>query len=174
MTISVTNNGKIKTKTYQKEMNLYLYIPPSSAHPAGMIKGLIYSAIRRYKRQNTDRKDFVEMVRLLYQRLWDCGWEKQQLYELFIDAVNTINKGMINNNKHIQEDETSFIHCQYHPDGITRRELQHTFESTCSELQQQMKINKLTVAFSRPKNIRYHLAQSKLTTSYRKQVSTHL
>jgi hypothetical protein len=174
MTIIITNNGKIKTKPYQKEMNLYLYIPPSSAHPAGMIKGLIYSAIRRYKRQNTDRKDFVEMVRLLYQRLRDRGWEKQQLYELFIDAVNTIDKGMINNNKHIQEDETSFIHCQYHPDGITRRELQRTFESTCSKLQQQMKINKLTVAFSRPKNIRDHLAQSKLTTSYGKQVSTHL
>eukprot|EP00957_Ditylum_brightwellii_P041784 3163883-Ditylum_brightwellii.AAC.1 len=67
-------------------MNLYLYIPPSSAHPAGMIKGLIYSAIRRYKRQNTDRKDYIEMVRLLYQRLRDFGWEEQQLYELFIDA----------------------------------------------------------------------------------------
>jgi hypothetical protein len=67
MTISITNNGKIKTKTYQKEMNLYLYIPPLSAHPSGMIKGLIYSAIRRYKRQNIDRKDYVDMVRLLYQ-----------------------------------------------------------------------------------------------------------
>ena len=174
MTISITNNGKIKTKTYQKEMNLYLYIPPLSAHPSGMIKGLVYSAIRRYKRQNTDRKDYVEMVRLLYQRLRDRGWEKQQLYELFIDAVNTIDKGMINNNQHVQEDETSFIHCQYHPDGITRRELQRSFKSICSKLQQQMKINKLTVAFSRPKNIRDHLTQSKLTTSYGKQVLIHL
>eukprot|EP00957_Ditylum_brightwellii_P173572 13215569-Ditylum_brightwellii.AAC.1 len=48
-------------------MNLYLYIPPLSAHPSGMIKGLLYSTIQRYKRQNIDRKDYVEMVRLLYQ-----------------------------------------------------------------------------------------------------------
>jgi len=34
-------NSKIHTKTYQKEMNLYLYIPANSAHPPSWLKGLI-------------------------------------------------------------------------------------------------------------------------------------
>eukprot|EP00957_Ditylum_brightwellii_P067151 5097052-Ditylum_brightwellii.AAC.1 len=110
-------------------MNLYLYILLSSEHPSGMIKGLIYSAIRRYKRQNTDRKDYVEMVRLLYQQLRDCRWGKQQLYELLIEVVNTINNGMTSNNQQIEEDKSSFIHCQHLPDSIIRQELQHTFEN---------------------------------------------
>jgi len=34
-------NSRIYTRTYQKEMNLYLYIPAHSAHPPSCLKGLI-------------------------------------------------------------------------------------------------------------------------------------
>eukprot|EP00956_Cyclotella_meneghiniana_P015107 scaffold22917_cov55-Cyclotella_meneghiniana.AAC.3 len=51
--------SKIETKTFQKKMNLYLYIPPSSAHPTGCIKGTVFGLIRRYHAQNTHRKDFI-------------------------------------------------------------------------------------------------------------------
>jgi len=43
----ILKNGRITTKTYQKAMNLYLYIPPHSAHPPGMIKGMVYGLLRR-------------------------------------------------------------------------------------------------------------------------------
>ena len=33
ITISLDDNGGLRFKTYQKAFNLYLYIPPSSAHP---------------------------------------------------------------------------------------------------------------------------------------------
>ena len=48
LTIQVDNLGIITTKTFQKKMNLYLYIPPYSAHPSGLFKSIIYSTIRRY------------------------------------------------------------------------------------------------------------------------------
>ena len=41
-------NGTIETTTFQKEQNLYLYLPPSSCHPHGTIKGTIYGLIGRY------------------------------------------------------------------------------------------------------------------------------
>ena len=44
LTITI-NEGKIHTTTYQKPLNLYLYIPPLSAHPHSCIKGLITGEI---------------------------------------------------------------------------------------------------------------------------------
>ena len=41
-------SGKCVTRTYQKSMNLFLYIPASSAHPSGLLKILIYGLLRTY------------------------------------------------------------------------------------------------------------------------------
>jgi hypothetical protein len=43
---------QIKTTTYQKELNLYLYLPGSSAHMLGMIKGTIYGQLLCYYEHN--------------------------------------------------------------------------------------------------------------------------
>ena len=39
LTLSI-ENGRIVSKTYQKPMNLFLYLPPSSAHPLAVSKAL--------------------------------------------------------------------------------------------------------------------------------------
>jgi hypothetical protein len=54
-------NNKIITSTYQKNMNLYLYIPPLSAHPPSCFKGLIVGEIRRYWLQNSS-EDFKTIL----------------------------------------------------------------------------------------------------------------
>ena len=46
LTLSI-EDGRIVSKTYQKPMNLFLYLPPSSSHPPGCIKGTIYGLINR-------------------------------------------------------------------------------------------------------------------------------
>jgi hypothetical protein len=45
-------NSYISTKTFQKDMILYLYIPPMSAHLPSCFKGLITGEVRRYWLQN--------------------------------------------------------------------------------------------------------------------------
>eukprot|EP00957_Ditylum_brightwellii_P013327 1006140-Ditylum_brightwellii.AAC.2 len=42
LTITI-KDGKITTKLYEKSLNLYLNIPPYSAHPPGMLNGIIFS-----------------------------------------------------------------------------------------------------------------------------------
>ena len=39
------NDGYIITRTSQKRISLYQYITPNSAHPPGMIKGMIHGLI---------------------------------------------------------------------------------------------------------------------------------
>ncbi|KAL7548490.1 hypothetical protein ACHAWF_011773, partial [Thalassiosira exigua] len=41
LNIRIERNA-IKTSTYQKPINLYQYIPPSSAHPPGMMRGIMF------------------------------------------------------------------------------------------------------------------------------------
>ena len=68
LTISF-KNGRFTFKTFQKAMNLYLYIPSHSAHPPGLLKSLIYGLVLTYHRQNTFKADLLHYTRLLYDRL---------------------------------------------------------------------------------------------------------
>ncbi len=55
-------DGRIITKTFQKEMNLYQYLPPHSAHPPLMLCGMIYSLMKSYYHQNTLHSDYKTTV----------------------------------------------------------------------------------------------------------------
>ncbi|KAL7539887.1 hypothetical protein ACHAWF_006536, partial [Thalassiosira exigua] len=57
LTISVKGSN-ITTKTYQQTMNLYQYTPLQSAHPPGMIKGIICGLMQNYFLQNTKQNDY--------------------------------------------------------------------------------------------------------------------
>ena len=72
LSLSITGN-KIVSKTFQNPENLFLYLPASSAHPQGCIKGTVYSLINRYYRHNTNRKDYIFYVAELYRHLLNRG-----------------------------------------------------------------------------------------------------
>ena len=70
LTIRIEDHtGKIVTRTYQKPLNLHLYLPASSAHPPGVLKGMVIGTLCRYWLQNTNRDDYVLLVTLFAQRL---------------------------------------------------------------------------------------------------------
>ena len=55
MTLSI-GRDHIKSHTYQKKMNLYLYIPPLLGHSSSsIIKGTIFGLMSRYYAQNSHR-----------------------------------------------------------------------------------------------------------------------
>jgi len=66
------SNFKICTKTFQKDMNLYLYIPARSAHLPSCLKGLIMGETRRYWIQN-NKADFTIICSKFIQRLTERG-----------------------------------------------------------------------------------------------------
>jgi hypothetical protein len=54
-------NSFLEFSTYQKPMNLYLYLPPLSAHPLSCLQGLIRGELKRYWLQN-NIENFKELV----------------------------------------------------------------------------------------------------------------
>ena len=46
LTISITN-GQISMSLFEKPLNLQLYIPPHSAHPPGLLPGIVHSTLFR-------------------------------------------------------------------------------------------------------------------------------
>ena len=69
-------------------MNLFLYVPGTSAHPAGMSKDIIHSLLRRYYEQNSNIKDYFYFMRELYNNLRAHTHTSYALKPIFHKAHN--------------------------------------------------------------------------------------
>jgi hypothetical protein len=168
LTIEIKHNGEIKTKTFQKTMNLYLYLCPSSAHPPGVLKGLIYGALRRYWRQNSDTTDYQQMAHKLFGHLKDRGHLEEDISPIFHEAARRLDLGPNNTVLQLEPPpdatgKTLFFHAQYHPADISRSEIRQAFNQCCPTLQSEIGIAQFTVAYSRQPNLRDKLSKTKLT-----------
>ena len=155
-------------------MNLFLYIPPHSAHPPGMIKSLIFGLLRTYKLQNSYQSNFISTAKLLHQCLLDRGYSREIISPIFSDALEKLHRKppWSPNPQHRKDKEPSlkkhkerlFFHLQYHPQDISRRRISTIYNTYCgtdpnfATFQNEitlspMNITKFTVAYSRSKNL---------------------
>jgi hypothetical protein len=72
-----------------KDMNLYLYIPPSSAHPPSCLKGLIAGELRHYFIQN-NREGFEGMLTKFIHRLLDRGHSLDNILPILLQAATNL------------------------------------------------------------------------------------
>ncbi len=177
LTISI-ERGRIVTKTYQKAMNLYQYIPPTSCHPPWMMKGIIYSLIKNYRRQNTHHKDYIAMATKLFDRHVARGWSREVMQEYILDANRRLNLPVLTTNPTPttppDNKERLFIHMEYHPRDIPRKYVRAIYDSTCKEtFEQVLGIKQFTVAYSRSRNIRDLVTRAKIHQAPGKPVSKY-
>jgi hypothetical protein len=145
----------IKTSTFQKSMNLYLYIPPCSSHPPSCLKGLISGELRRYYLQNNS-SNFQNLLTKFIRRLLDRGHKLEDLTPLLLQAASAIDR---HNAPPPNNDTTStlYLHWTYHPDGLQRQDLRQAFDTT---LKDALPYDRMQVAISRPKNLRDILTET--------------
>src|SRR5688500_14464290 len=65
---------RIVTQLRKKSLNLYLYLPPLSAHPPGVLKSIIYSRVQQIHllcNRDTNKKKYTT---LLFHRLQAQGY----------------------------------------------------------------------------------------------------
>jgi hypothetical protein len=144
-------NSTITTKTYQKDMNLYLYIPPSSAHPPSCLKGLIVGELRRYWTQNNPT-DYQIILQKFIERLMERGHTLEGLTPILYQAALSIDAPSITTATNKKADEsTLFIHRVFHPNGLQRTDIRKLYKQI---LEPVLTYNKMIVAMSRPTNLR--------------------
>jgi hypothetical protein len=160
---------KIVSKTYQKKMNLYLYLPLASAHPQGCIKGTIYGLVGRYYAQNTYRRDYVAIVGLLYHRICERGWEAAFVHDLIIKASRHAEEKAAapteapSTQRKKRANDEVYIHLQYHPDDISRQQIRSLYNDHLAiPFKEDLRVKRAIVAYSRPKNIGDYVTQAKL------------
>ena len=93
------NARRFWTCSYQKDMNLFLYIPALSAHPPGRLKSLIYGLLETYWLQNLHSRDYTKFSQLLHRRLIARGHDLKTINVLFTEAAAKIEKIYFTKNK---------------------------------------------------------------------------
>ena len=184
LTISL-EKGKILTRTFQKSMNLYLYIPPISAHPTSCFKGLIVGNFLRFRKQNNDH-DFCTLLGNFIQHLLARGHSLKAIKSHFLQAAATADKSKLQKIQRKQitsataeaspintdiANRSLYLHWRYHPTGIQRDKLREIYDATlksCNPFQQGM-----TIAMSRPKNLRDLLTRTTLNEPAGKRASDY-
>jgi hypothetical protein len=159
-------NSTISTKTYQKDMNLYLYIPPLSAHPPSCFKGLIAGELRRYWLQNNP-DDFQKMLHKFIDRLLNRGHTLTDITPILTQAAATIDRKLLGPTPNLNpNNDTLFIHREFHPKDFQRQEIRTLYQEI---LEPHLDFDRMTVAMSRPKKLQDILSKSNLTMPEQRQ-----
>ena len=189
ITVTIENNV-IQTTLFEKSLNLYLYIPPHSAHPPGVLAGLVIGNCHRIFTLCSDEKDKTFHLRQFFTRLKARGYTSDTLLPLFHRAhqlaINPPTK--LPPSSDDTDKSRIFFHLEYHPDSISSQEIQEVWLQTIMQPSNaphlslvtschafEVEIRQMTVAYSRARNLgnllssrNLHLSPGLPVSSYRK------
>ena len=190
MVLTIRHN-KIETQLYEKMLNLYLYISPFSSHSPGVLSGLIIGNILRIHHlcSNSDtKKVFYDKF---FLRLRARGYLPSQLIPLFTHGINlALTKPMPSSKNKcrawllLQQQEnnqqsnivrdTVFFHIPYHPKDPLSWSIQCIFHCTfLYDGKPTAGFSRLTIAYSRSKNIGEMLSYRRIEAFDCPQVSSN-
>ena len=75
--------GFFDIKIYQKEQNLYAYIPQKSFHRKHAIKNYVLNELKRYVKYNSEKLGFLKLRNKFFDRLRNRGFRKYSLTKMF-------------------------------------------------------------------------------------------
>jgi hypothetical protein len=89
------------------------------------------------------------------------GHVKADLIPIFKEAFTALAEAPISNfsNNTAVPDDTLFFHTEYHPRGVSRRDIRRAFSDT---LAGHCGFDRFVIAYSRPRNLRDALTRTKL------------
>jgi hypothetical protein len=180
LNISIDSNDKIEISTFQKAMNLHLFIPPLSAHRPSCLKGLITGALLCYKKQNNN-EGFININTSFLKRMAARGHKLEDHIPLIHEATAAIDKKLFSSyltnaeppsNNPNKDQKSLYFHWRYHPHGVTNFTIRYHYNT---HLKNHLQLfSKMTLAISRPANLRDKLTRTALQLPPGDTVSSRL
>ena len=122
MNITLKHSSVI-TSLFSKPLNLYLYIPPTSCHPKGVINGLVHGHLIRIHILCCESQTVIKETKLFTNHLLNRGYNIEELSPLILSATEKaeqyakkiLSSNLPFKNKAKQNDKSVFFHLSFHP-----------------------------------------------------------
>ena len=178
LTITI-QNGHMSTSLFEKPLNLHLYIPPHSAHPPGLLPGIVHSTLFRIFTLCSDHDDRVLRTRVFFKQLQARGYKSDQIKSLFYKAISRAKQysGPTNSTRN---DHTSVIfRLPFHSNDPPSYKIQQAWRDTIAspryhmplpnmrhpKTREKCNIERMIIAYRRPMNIGNLLSHRNLNTN---------
>ena len=86
--LNMDEDGKVTTKIHENVMNLYLFLPPHSAHVPGVLKGVIFGTIHHIFVLTNNLQNRQDTLQRFYLRLIQHGYKKSGIKTIFEEGIN--------------------------------------------------------------------------------------
>ena len=162
--------GKLHTKTFQKKLNLYLYMPFSSAHSPFILRGLIFGLLKKYRRQHSNHKEFIILANNLMKRLHARGYHPSTLKR----TLDLLTKPKICRKK-VHMNRSLVFSLEFNPNGPSNKEIRDILK--LDHLTQMLAPlgfgDNITIGLRRARNLREILCTSGRTAPTSSHASHH-
>ena len=178
LTISITN-GNISMSLFEKPLNLHLYIPPHSAHPPGLLPGIVHSTLFRIFTLCSDHNDRILRTKVFFQRLQARGYKSDHIKPLFIKAIARAQRYSGPTDRATNDENTVILHLPFHPNDPPSHKIQQAWHDTIASPKYHMplphmrnpksrekcNIERMIIAYRRPMNLGNLLSHHNLNTN---------
>ncbi len=168
MDLTITlNDGVITTSLYEKPLNLHLCIPAHSAHPPGLLPGVVFGTLFRIQTLCSDARDREQRTKQFFKRLIVRGYQAEKIRPLFQKAIARAQTHTGPTEEEDGQDPFVILHLQCHPQDPPSSRIQQHWRELVSTPQYKMplhlvpnpktgqrpNIRRMIIAYSRPMNL---------------------
>ena len=145
MTISINKSNKIETTLFEKRLNLHLYIPPHSAHPPGLLPGIVYGTLFRIFTLCSDNEDKLQRTKVFFKRLIARGYKGNEIRTLFHKAIMRA-KAYSGPVQSEDDDHNSVIlHLPFHPNDHASSRIQAAWRTHVAKPQWKLPLEHMKI-----------------------------
>jgi len=193
MSLSIEGD-KIVSTIYEEKLALYLYIPPHSPHPPGVLVGISMGNALRIHQLCTNEADIKEKLDTFFERLLNRGHQQSNMLLVFLKAIDNAKaylirteeeSAIIKDGKEEASKRRIYLHVPYHQDEPSSKVIQslwrHHVLSPSGELPlnkmtnsagKEIEVDQLTIAYHRAPNLGNLLSYRKIAKRAGSKVSS--
>ena len=192
--IIAIDGTRITTDLFEKDLNLYQYIPPHSAHPPGVLSGVIMGNTHRMYTLCSEPEDIKRHLREFFHRLITRGYKTHVIQPVFQRAAKAAatrrrSPVAIAPSRPSDTRQLMFFHIRYHPNDPPARLIQEQWRRCISEPpferplhltpnnnqpRKKIGVKRMFVAYSCPHNLGILLSYRVLNERHGPPVSLYL